>query len=145
MPEDWREIEIDWQGGLGFVGHNPRGVDVQIGQVDDKPGASPMELVLMSLAGCTGMDVISILEKKKQNITDFKIKVRGLRKQDHPKSYTQIEVTFHFWGQAIDTEAVERAIHLSESKYCSVSAMLKEASNIHINYEIHQSEPELRF
>ena len=136
MSDDWREVSAEWQGELGFIGANQTGGTVQMGSVAGKPGASPMELLLLSLAGCTGMDVASILVKMRQNLVDMKISVRGKRAEDHPKIYTEIEVLFDLWGD-LDPKAVENAIELSEYKYCSVSAMLNSVAQIHTRFTIH--------
>lgn len=137
MGDDWREVSADWQGGLGFIGLNRSGGTAQMGMVDGKPGVSPMELLLLSLAGCTGMDVASILEKMRQKLVNFKITVRGKRAEEHPKIFTEIEVLYELWGDNLDPKAVENAIELSEFKYCSVSAMLGAAASIHTRYLIH--------
>ena len=135
MTDDWREIVAEWQGGLAFQGKNPAGAVVQMGSLGGTPGASPMEMVLIGLAGCTGMDVVSILEKKQQDVRGLQIVVRGKRAETHPRVYTEIELEYRVWGD-VDAVAVERAIALSEEKYCSVSAMLARAAKIITRYSI---------
>jgi len=98
--------------------------------------AAPMEMVLMALGGCTSMDVLSILEKKRVVLDDYKLQVEAERASEHPKVFTSIRLKFFFYGHNIAKEAVERAIALSEEKYCSVSAMLKKSAEIKIEYEI---------
>jgi putative redox protein len=139
MVDQWREIEAEWHSGGTFIGKNAVGGAVQMGKLDGRPGVSPMELLLVGLAGCTGMDVVDILEKKRQSLKALKIKVRGKRAEDHPKIYTEIEVTYLIWGEGIDPKAVERAIQLSEEKYCSVSAMLRSVAEIRWTYQILNS------
>lgn len=136
MKDQWREIEAEWQGGGAFIGKNPRGGAVQMGTFNDKPGISPMEMLLVGLAGCTGVDIVDILEKKRQPLKALKVKVRGNRCEEYPKIFTEIEVTYLIWGDDIDPQAVERAIQLSEEKYCSVSAMLRSAAKIKSSYQI---------
>jgi putative redox protein len=136
MADQWREIEAEWQGGGTFIGRNAAGGTVQMGKLNERPGVSPMELLLVGLAGCTGVDIVSILEKKRQPMKALKVKVRGKRSEDHPKIYKEIEVTYLIWGEGIDLKAVERAIQLSEEKYCSVSAMLRFAAEIRTSYQI---------
>jgi putative redox protein len=136
MTEQWREIEAEWMGGGSFIGRNASGGTVQMGKLDDRPGVSPMELILVGLAGCTGVDIVDILHKKRQAVKAFKVKVRGLRAIDYPKIYKEIEITYLIWGDDIDRIAVERAIQLSQDKYCSVSAMLRSVAKIRCNYEI---------
>ena len=77
MDNPWREIEANWQGESVFIGTNPRGGTVQMGNREGSPGISPMELLLVGVAGCTGMDVASILAKKRQHLVELKVKVRG--------------------------------------------------------------------
>jgi putative redox protein len=101
-----------------------------------------MELVLVGLAGCTGVDIVDILEKKRQPLKALKVKVRGKRSEDYPKIYKEIEITYFIWGEGVDPKAVERAIQLSEEKYCSVSAMLRSVVEISSTYQIlAASEP----
>ncbi len=87
-------------------------------------GLRPMEALLASLAGCTGMDVISILEKKRQRVTAFHINLVGARAEEHPKRFTRIELEYVVRGWDISEQAVARSIELSEEKYCSVKATL---------------------
>jgi putative redox protein len=140
MQDQWREIEAEWQGGGTFIGKNPKGGIVQMGMLNEKPGVSPMELLLAGLAGCTGIDVVDIMEKKRQPLKALKVKVRGLRRQEYPMFYTQIEVTYLIWGDNLDSKAVERAIQLSEERYCSVSAMLRSCAEIKSSYQILKPE-----
>ncbi len=134
---EWREILADWQGGLVFTGRNPSGASIQMGSWEDRPGISPMEMLLLGLAGCTGMDVASILEKKRQPLSKLRIRVRGKRAEEHPKVYTEIEIQYLLWGEGLDPKAVERAIALSEEKYCSASAMLRAKAEVRSSYQIN--------
>jgi putative redox protein len=136
MVDQWREVEVEWQGGGTFIGRNPKGGSVQMGMLNDQPGISPMELILAGLAGCTGVDVADILAKKRQPLKALKVQVRGLKREEFPKIFTDIEVTYIVYGDGIDPQAVERAIHLSEEKYCSVSAMLRPTVKIHSSYQL---------
>jgi putative redox protein len=137
MADDWREVVADWQGDLGFIGKNSSGGTAQMGAVLDKPGVSPMEMLLMGVAGCTGMDVASILTKMRQNLTDLRITVRGKRAEGHPRVYTEIEVVYELWGEELDPNLVSNAIELSEIKYCSASAMLKASAELHSCFLIY--------
>ncbi len=87
-------------------------------------GARPAELVGVALAGCTGMDVISILRKKRQAVSGYEIRVEGIQIEEHPNSFTQFTVTHVVTGEAVDPEAVRRAVELSATKYCSVGSTL---------------------
>jgi putative redox protein len=136
MDNSWREVIADWQGETSFIGLNKTGGTVQMGTVNGNPGVSPMELILAGLAGCTGMDIASILLKQRQPFIDLKVQVRGKRASDYPMVFTEFDVTYFIWGEGIDPEAVERAIHLSEEKYCSVGIMLGKAAPITSSYRI---------
>ena len=136
MADQWREIEAEWQGGGAFIGKNVSGGTVQMGKLDDRPGISPMELILVGLAGCTGVDIVDIMEKKREPLQALKVKVRAKRSEDFPKIFKEIEVTYLIWGEGITTKSVERAIELSEEKYCSVSAMLMSVAEIRSTYQI---------
>ncbi|MBN2013420.1 OsmC family protein [candidate division KSB1 bacterium] len=99
----------------------------------------PVELVLIGLGGCTGMDVLSILQKKRVPFTDFEVKLDSERAEDHPKVFTKIKIHFIVYGTGINPKDVERAIELSETKYCPVSAMLKHSAIIETSYEIKEA------
>jgi putative redox protein len=129
------EAKVTWKHGFSFDGTAGSGFHVGLGARTETgepaEGLSPMELILVGLAGCTGMDVISILLKKRQPVQGFEVKVSGERASDHPKVYTEIEVEYVVQGKGVEREAVERAVELSETKYCSVSAMLRKTAIIH--------------
>jgi len=110
----------------------------------DKPnsGPSPMELIAISLAGCTAMDVISILQKKQQDVTSFEIKVHADRATDTPKVFTRAVLEYQVTGHAVDEAAVMRAIELSVEKYCPVHAMLSQVFPIDLTYLILEDEGE---
>jgi putative redox protein len=95
-----------------------------------------MELLLIGLAGCTSMDVVSVLQKKRQPLTGLQTKVTAERADEHPKVYTQIHVEYIVTGADVKPEAVERAIELSVTKYCSAMAMLRQAAEITTSYRI---------
>jgi putative redox protein len=99
-------------------------------------GFRPMELLLVGFGGCSGMDVISILRKKKQQITAFEIKVKGGKSNTDPKIYREIHIEYVVTGKDVRKEAVERAISLSLEKYCSVGATLAKAGTITHSYKI---------
>lgn len=134
---NWVEVNVNWTGDMHFSGQNSKGASVEMGSVGDKPGVSPMEMLLFGLAGCTGMDVVHILRKKKMEPEDFRLTVRAKRAEEHPKVYTEIELTYLLWGDNLTDKAVQDAIRLSEEKYCSASAMLSKTANITIKYKIN--------
>lgn len=134
------EASAIWKSGLSFEGTAssgftiPLGTDPSVGGDDD--GFRPMELILLGLAGCTGMDVVSILSKKKQELTGFEVRVEGQRAKEHPKVFTHIEIEYIVKGRKIDPVAVDRAIELSATKYCPVQNMLNKAVPIHFKKTI---------
>ncbi len=138
------EAKVTWKQKYAFTGSVPSGpqipVDTTVAKGGDGTGPSPMELILIGLGGCTGMDVISILEKKQQDVTAFEVRVSGERTEDHPRVFTDIVVEYVVTGHHVAPEAVERAVELSETKYCSVSAMLKKAANITTKITIQEAE-----
>ena len=137
-----RVARLRYAGGDTFVGESPSGHAVVTSFAHDHVTApTPMELLLISLGGCTGADVIGILEKKRQRVSGYEIEVRGVRREEHPRIYTEIEVVHRLRGRALDAKAVAHAIELSESKYCSVSAMLGASATIKMRYEIEDENP----
>lgn len=104
-------------------------------------GPSPMELVLMGVAGCSGMDVVSILTKKRQLFTGLQIHVTAERADEHPLIYTHIHLEYVLYGTGLSEEALARAIALSEEKYCSVMAMLRPTVKITHSYRIVEAQP----
>ena len=99
-------------------------------------GPSPMELVLIGLAGCTSMDVVSIMEKKREPMTNLQVKVQAERAGTHPKVYTKIHLEYVAYGSGVSETALARAIELSERTYCSVNAMLSKTAEITTSYRI---------
>ena len=100
-----------------------------------------MELVALASGGCTASDVISILQKKQQKVAGFEVNVLGMRATDHPKVFTEIDLEYVVTGYDLDPKAVERAIELSLTKYCSVNKMLENSVKINHRYRIIEVEP----
>ena len=132
---------LRYAGGEAFVAESQSGHAVVTSFGHDKLTApSPMELLLVALGGCTGADVVAILEKKRQRFTGYEIEVRAERRAEHPRIYTGIEVIHRLHGRAIDPKAVKHAVELSETKYCSVSAMLGASARLSMRYEITEED-----
>ena len=136
MSQEWREVSAEWQGEMGFIGKNQAGGSIQMGTTGQQPDVSPMELLLLGVAGCTGIDIVHILRKKRIKLDQFKVCVRGKRADDHPKIYTEIEIEYLLWAEELSTKAVEQAIELSEEKYCSASAMMSKSAEMRSSYRI---------
>ncbi len=142
------EASAIWNNGLSFTGTAgsgfsvPLGTNVEFGGADD--GFRPLELMLVALAGCTAMDVISILRKKRQEVTSFRVNVQAERAQTHPHVFTSITVEYWLRGRNLERAAIERAVELSETKYCAARAMLAEVVPIQSVVQIEEeSEAEL--
>ena len=134
------EAKMKWGGGLKFEGVSGFGhsivTDGSKKAGGDESGYKPPELVLFALAGCTGIDVVKILEKMRQELTGLEIQVKGYQPEEYPKPYNKIEVKYIFRGKNLDKDKVEKAIDLSENKYCMVSQSLKGMTRIITSYEI---------
>lgn len=120
-----------------FNGCTPSGHVVVIDTDRERnSSSSPMELLLVALGSCTGVDVVSILKKKRENVTGYSVEVRGQRRAKHPRSYQRMEVHHIVTGRNISERAVAQAIELSEQKYCSVAATLRPTVEIVSSFEI---------
>jgi putative redox protein len=130
-------VNVEWNKGMAFKanvdGHSLI-VDAIKENGGDNSGPRPKSLMLVALAGCTGMDVISILEKMRVKIECFSVAIEANAKDEHPKKYTDIKIVYNFKGNSIEREKVNKAIQLSMERYCSVYAVYKEVINI--SYEI---------
>jgi putative redox protein len=124
-----------------FVAVPPSGHAITLDVKGDRSNASgPLELLLVALGGCTGADVISVLIKKRQQVTDYFIEVHGERREEHPRNFTRMEVRHIVTGRAISADAVAKAVELSMTKYCSVAATLRPTVEIVSTIEIHEEE-----
>ena len=136
------DASVSWIKGMSFTGTADTGFTVPLGTEPavggENDGFRPIELMAVSLAGCTAMDVMSILRKKRQDITGFEVKVHADRADEHPKVFTAIEIRYLLRGRNIDPSAVQRAIDLSESKYCPAQAMLSKVAPISLAFEIFE-------
>jgi putative redox protein len=142
MSENTKSGHVVWEGqGLAFRAVGGSGYQLRFDSPAGQLGASPMELVALASAGCTASDVISILQKKQQQVVEFEVNVIGVRATDHPKVFTEIDLEYVVTGQNIDPKAVERAIELSLTKYCSVNKMLENAVKLNHRYRIVEVEP----
>jgi putative redox protein len=138
------EAKTTWKGKLSFTGMADTGFEVPLGASPrvggDDDGFRPMELIALGLAGCTGMDVISILLKKRQEITAFKVEVHMERAEEHPKVFTEGEIEYFISGKDVQEKAVVRAIELSATRYCPAQAMFGQIMPIAIMYHIYEEK-----
>jgi putative redox protein len=132
--------KVTYVKGMQFAGDSSSGhtvvMDADSSAGGHNTGPRPMEMLLMSAGGCSGMDVISILKKKKQHVTGLDIQVTGKKAEDFPKKFTEITLEFVIRGKNISDEAVKRSIELSMNKYCSVKATLEGTAKISYSYKI---------
>jgi len=126
------DAKVIWKNKMSFEGCADSGFSVPLGTTPevggDNDGFQPMELIAIGIAGCTAMDVISILQKKRQEVTSFKVLVHGERATEHPKVFTHLTIEYVIGGNNLLKEAVERAVELSETKYCPAQAMFKKVA-----------------
>ena len=130
------KASVTWQEKKAFLGVSPSGHHVQI-DADKENGASPMELILLGLGGCASYDVVSILQKSRQEVTDVRCELTANRAETVPAVYTDIHMHFIVTGQDVKDKQVEKAVNLSAEKYCSASRMLVQGGvNITHDFEV---------
>jgi len=135
------DANVTWNSGMSFSGTSDSGFSVPLGASPavggNNDGFRPMELIALGIAGCTAMDVISILQKKRQEITSFEVRVHADRAEEHPKVFTHLTIEYVIGGNNLSKEAVERAVELSETKYCPAQAMFKDIApmELRISYK----------
>jgi putative redox protein len=139
MPKEKYAV-VTWVEGMRFVAEAGAGHQRITLDGEGLAGQSPMDVLLSGLAGCTGMDVISVLQKMRQEVTGLRVEVHGTRADDHPMVYTAITIEYVVTGRGVQEDAVRRAVELSETKYCSVSAMLAKTAAITWSYRIEAAE-----
>jgi len=131
---------ITYTGGMQFVASADSGhavvMDADADSGGNNTGSRPMELLLMGIGGCSGMDIISILRKKKQLVTGLEAQVSGTMADEYPHKYTEITIEYIVTGKALSEEAVKRAVQLSMDKYCSVKATLEGSARVTFSYRI---------
>jgi putative redox protein len=135
------KITTHWKGGLTFESDNPSGntviMDTAIEGQNQRHGLSPKAMMLSSLAGCSALDVISILDKMNVKVDDFKIDVEGELTEAHPQYYHKIRVEYHFYGSDLNKKKCERAVHLSVTKYCGVMEMFRKFAEVETKIYYH--------
>jgi putative redox protein len=138
------EVKVTWKNKLAFTGIGVKGftvpLDAELSVGGNNDGFEPMELIAIGLAGCTAMDTISILQKKRQDVTSFEVQVRAERETQFPKVFTNIMIEYIIEGHNIEAAAVERSIELSATKYCPAQSMLRKACNIEHKYSIKDAK-----
>ena len=135
---------VNWQKDMVFIGKSASGFRVQM---DSDPafggtnsGVRPMEMIALGLAGCTAMDVLSILQKKRQRVTQFEVRIDAPRSADYPQVFTSAVITYVVSGRNVDETALLRSIELAATKYCPAQIMLEQAFPMDLHYEIYEDE-----
>jgi len=131
------KAHLKWTDELQFVARIGQGPAVILDSTDGASGASPMQLVLMGVAGCAAIDIVVILKKKRVQLSRFEIEIEGVQARENPKRFTKMVVTYILAGKGIKPKAVEQAIELSETKYCSAMASVN--AEVEHTYQIVES------
>lgn len=141
MGTEDAKATIHFAGDDLFVGISPSGHAQALDTNHERASAaSPVELLLIALGSCTAVDVISILKKKREQVTAYRVEVRGERRSEHPRHFTRMEVRHIVRGRNVSEKALAQAIELSETKYCSVAATLRPTVEIISSYEIIEED-----
>jgi len=138
------KVTVQWKENMNFVGMPASGFPIQMDSDSyfggTNKGVRPMEMIALGLAGCTAMDVLSVLQKKRQNVTSFEVRVDAPRSTDHPSVFTSAVISYLVTGKDVNETAVLRAMELSFTKYCPVQKMLDGAFPMDLRYEIYEDE-----
>lgn len=136
-------VVVKHVGGMQFAGDNLSGHRVMMDASAEagglNQGVRPMEMLLLGLGGCTGIDVASMLEKMRVSFDRFEMAIQGERQEEHPQVYRHIDIRYQFWGDDIDAARVMRAVRLSQDKYCSVSAILAQSAEVEAQVYINDT------
>lgn len=138
------DVTLNWLGRMTFEGVGPSGfvqrLDTDPSTGGENSGARPMEMIAIGLAGCTAMDVLSILSKMQQSVTEFQVKFHGDRAREHPRVFTDSVIEYHVYGTNVNEAGLVHAIELSVEKYCPAYAMLIKAFPIRLTYKLYDSK-----
>jgi putative redox protein len=138
--EAMNEARVTWVNEMQFVAETGSGHAIVLESGKEAKAPSPMEMLLVGLAGCTAVDVVHILKRMRQPVTDVQVNVKGVRADQHPKVYTHIEVEYVVTGRALSEEKVRRAVEMSETTYCSASIMLGKTATITSSIRILETD-----
>jgi putative redox protein len=133
MAQEAKQVTMQWVGRMAFEGGEPGGPRVAT-DASNREAASPVILLLVAVAGCTGADVVSILEKMRVSLQELRIDVAGARQEEHPRRFVALQLRYRLRGEGLDEAKARRAIDLSIEKYCSVVQTL--APDVRISYEL---------
>ena len=137
------KITTVWKGGMKFESDNPSGktvmMDTDVEGADERYGLSPKAMMLSSLAGCTGLDVVFVLNKMKVTDYELTMEVEGELTEEHPKYYHTVTLDYHFTGNDLNEAKFEKAVNLSIEKYCGVMEMFRQFAKVHTRIHFHKS------
>lgn len=136
-------VTTTWKENMLFESDNPSGhsllIDTSVENGGENKGHGPKALMLSSLAGCSGLDVVSLLKKMRVDVDDFKIVVTADLTEEHPKFYDKVHVAYHFYGTDLDQSKIEKSVNLSVEKYCGVMEMFRQFAKVTTEILIHQN------
>ena len=136
-------ITTHWKGNMVFESDNPSGktvvMDTDVEGSDKRFGLSPKAMILSTIAGCSGLDIVPLLDKMKVIINDFKMVIEGELTEEYPKYYHTVRVDYHFYGKDLNEKKINRAVNLSVDKYCGVMEMFRQFATIKTIVHIHNS------
>lgn len=130
------EVNIEWVGGRKFIGIDSTSHSLVMSSAEEGIGLKPSDLLLLALGGCIGYDVVNILEKRREKVTDFEMSIQAKQDEDPPWTFREVEIKYIFRGQGLSEKSVQRAIDLSQDKYCSVGATLRDTVKITHTFKI---------
>ena len=137
------KVTTEWKGGMQFESDNPSGktviMDTDVEGTDERFGLSPKAMMLSSLAGCSGLDIVSVLEKMKVTDYELKMEIEGELTEEHPKYYHTVTVDYHFTGKDLNPKKIKKSVDLSVDKYCGVMEMFRQFADVKTNIHIHNS------
>ena len=137
MTNQIYKATVQYAGDEFFIGTSPSGHAQAIDtKADRKSAPTPLEMLLVSVAACTASDVVSILEKKRQNVADYRVEIKGERREEFPRAFIKFHIHHIVYGRDVSEQAVRQAIELSDAKYCSVAATVKPTAEITTSFEI---------
>ena len=137
MANQIYQATIQYAGDEFFIGTTPSGHAQAIDtKADRKSAVSPLEMLLVSVAACTAADIVSILGKKRQNVSDYRVEIKGERREQYPRAFVKFQIHHIVYGRDVSEQAVRQAIELSDTKYCSVAATVRPTAEIETSFEI---------
>ncbi|HQU82528.1 MAG TPA: OsmC family protein [Pyrinomonadaceae bacterium] len=141
MSNTTYKATVNYAGNEFFIGTSPSGHAQTIDTNSDRKSApTPMEMLLVSVGACTAVDVISILQKKRQKVSDYRVEVTGERREEFPRAFVAFHIHHIVYGHDVSEQALAQAIQLSDEKYCSVAATVRPTAKITTSFEIIEME-----